>query len=103
MLFRSKDDAKYFGWKGLDPSLLKVIVQKAHAAGLRVSTHVESATDFHNALMAGVDEINHTPGFRVSGDVATHALHWRLFVVKGSYYIDARVLCQTPDVVFAAI
>ena len=69
-----KDDAKYFGWKGLDPGLLKTIVQKAHAAGLRVSTHVESATDFHHALMAGVDEINHTPGFRVSGDVATHTI-----------------------------
>jgi hypothetical protein len=69
-----KDDPKYFGWKGLDPELLKAIVQKAHAAGLRVSTHVESATDFHNALMAGVDEINHTPGFRVTGDAKTHAL-----------------------------
>ena len=69
-----KDDPKYFGWKGLDPALLKAIVQKAHAAALRVSTHVESARDFHNALMAGVDEINHTPGFRVTGDVATHRL-----------------------------
>ena len=69
-----KDDPKYFGWKGLDPALLKAIVQKAHGVGLRVSTHVESAADFHNALMAGVDEINHTPGFRVSGDVANHSL-----------------------------
>ena len=69
-----KDDAKYFGWRGLDPELLKVIVEKSHAAGLRVSTHVESATDFHNALMAGVDEINHTPGFRVNVDVNPHPL-----------------------------
>ena len=71
---RRKDDPKYFGWKGLDPGLLKKIVQRAHAAGLRVSTHVESAADFHNALIAGVDEINHTPGFRIGGDVKTHPI-----------------------------
>ncbi|MEJ7665257.1 MAG: hypothetical protein WKG07_39895 [Hymenobacter sp.] len=29
-----------------------------------MSTHVETATDFHHALVAGVDEVNHTPGFR---------------------------------------
>jgi Amidohydrolase family len=69
---RRKDDPHYLGWKGLDPALLKTIVQKAHGAGLRVSTHVESAADFHNALMAGVDEINHTPGFRTQGDVLAH-------------------------------
>jgi hypothetical protein len=69
-----RDDSKYFGWKGLDPDLLKAIVRKAHASGLRVATHVESAVDFHNALMAGVDEINHMPGFRVSDDVKPHTL-----------------------------
>lgn len=69
-----KGDPRYLGWKGMDPALLRSIVQNAHAAGLRVSTHIESAADFHNALMAGVDEINHTPGFRVTGDVRFHAL-----------------------------
>ncbi|MDZ7779792.1 MAG: hypothetical protein U5R14_07635 [Gemmatimonadota bacterium] len=37
---------------------------RAHAAGLRVSTHVETAQDFRHALDAAVDEINHLPGFR---------------------------------------
>ncbi|HEV2801744.1 MAG TPA: amidohydrolase family protein [Pyrinomonadaceae bacterium] len=60
---RRNDDA-YFDWRGLDPRLLPEIVRRAHRANLRVSTHVETATDFHNALIAGVDEINHTPGFR---------------------------------------
>jgi predicted amidohydrolase YtcJ len=69
-----KDDPTFFGWKGMDPALLRPLVHKAHAARLRVSTHVESATDFHNALVAGVDEINHIPGFRVTGDVKTHSL-----------------------------
>ena len=54
----------YFDWRALDPGLLPEIVRRAHRAGLRVSTHVETATDFHNALVAGADEINHTPGFR---------------------------------------
>src|SRR6266540_1548201 len=61
---RRRDDTTYFGWRGLDPALLPRIVRRAHRAGLRVSTHVETAADFHNALAAGVDELNHTPGFR---------------------------------------
>jgi amidohydrolase family protein len=61
---KRKDDKTYDGWKGLDPSVLPDIVRAAHREGLRVSTHVETAVDFHNAVIAGVDEINHTPGFR---------------------------------------
>ncbi|MDQ3281441.1 MAG: amidohydrolase family protein [Acidobacteriota bacterium] len=60
-----KNDPSKSGWKGLDPEVLPEIARRAHAAGLRVSTHVETATDFHNAVMAGVDEINHLPGFRL--------------------------------------
>lgn len=55
---------EYRSWSGLHPSLLPEIVRRAHAAGLRVSTHVESAADFRVAVAAGVDEINHLPGFR---------------------------------------
>jgi len=62
---RARDTA-YFGWKGLDPLLLKIIVEKIHRDGYRVSTHVETSIDFHNALVAGVDEINHMPGFRAN-------------------------------------
>ncbi|HEX8566737.1 MAG TPA: amidohydrolase family protein [Pyrinomonadaceae bacterium] len=61
---KRKDDNTYLDWRGLNPALLPEIVRRAHRAGLRVSAHVETATDFHNALIAGVDEINHTPGFR---------------------------------------
>lgn len=56
-----KDDTAYFGQKGLNPLLVPDIVQKAHAQGLRVSAHVESAYDFHIAVTAGVDEIAHMP------------------------------------------
>lgn len=71
---KRKDDKAYDGWKGLDPAVLPEIVRKAHRDGLRVSTHVESAVDFHNAVAAGVDEINHMPGFRPDrNDVANFA------------------------------
>ncbi|HUQ21148.1 MAG TPA: hypothetical protein VM099_16130 [Gemmatimonadaceae bacterium] len=61
---RRRQDSAYENWRGLNPALLPDIVRRAHAAKLRVSTHVETAADFHNAVIAGVDEINHTPGFR---------------------------------------
>jgi hypothetical protein len=61
-------DSTTIGWRGLDPALLPLIVQRAHDAGRRVSTHIETAADFRNALAAGVDEINHLPGFRPEGN-----------------------------------
>lgn len=61
-------DSTTTGWRGLDPTLLPLIARKAHAAGLRVSTHVETAADFRAAVHAGVDEINHLPGFRPEGN-----------------------------------
>lgn len=62
---KRKDDPRYYGHRGLNPALLKSIVTRAHKAGLRVSTHIESAADFHNALVAGVDEIAHLPGYQI--------------------------------------
>ncbi|WP_109437347.1 amidohydrolase family protein [Aquimarina sp. AU119] len=58
---KRKNDTLYFGKKGLNPSLIKEIVRKAHASNLRVSAHVETAYDFHIAINAGVDEIAHLP------------------------------------------
>ena len=71
---RRKNDPKFNAWKGLDPALLPIIVRKAHAEGLRVSAHIENEPDFHNALVAGVDEINHMPGFRYAADVEKHVI-----------------------------
>jgi imidazolonepropionase-like amidohydrolase len=56
-----KDDPAYFGHKGLNPQLLPAIVKKVHERGLRLSVHVNTPTDFHHAVVAGVDEINHLP------------------------------------------
>lgn len=70
---KRRADPKYRGQSGLNPSLLPKIVRRAHEAGLRVSAHVETATDFHNALVAGVDEIAHLPGYRIPGDASVSA------------------------------
>jgi len=61
---RRRDDPAKRGWRGLDPAVLPLIVKKAHAAGLRVATHVENAADFRAAVAAGADQIAHLPGFR---------------------------------------
>ncbi len=62
-------DPATIGWRGLDPALLPDIVRRAQAANLRVVAHVETAADFHAAIVAGVHQIAHLPGFR--GDAAT--------------------------------
>lgn len=46
---------------GMNPKFLPEIVRLAHQAGLYVSVHISTATDFHNALVAGADEIAHLP------------------------------------------
>jgi imidazolonepropionase-like amidohydrolase len=53
---------------GLDPKLVPLIVKKAHAAGLRVSAHVDTVTDYRAALNGGVDEMAHLPGYYVNLD-----------------------------------
>jgi hypothetical protein len=53
--------AEYSAKAGIDPAVLKELVQRAHAAGLRVSAHIETAADFRLALDCGVDIIAHLP------------------------------------------
>lgn len=65
---RRAEDPVYVGQRGLDPDLLPVVVRRAREAGLRVTTHVETAADFRHAVDAGVDEIAHLPGFRGDED-----------------------------------
>lgn len=51
---------------GLKPSLAAEIVRRAHAVGLRVAAHVETAKDFEIAAQAGVDIFAHLPGYAMS-------------------------------------
>lgn len=97
---KRRDDESYFDWRALDPSLLPAIVRRAHRAGLRVSTHVETATDFHHAVVAGVDEINHMPGFRPDRN------DWTKFLDASRYKIseaDARLAARKRIVVVTTL
>jgi hypothetical protein len=61
---RRRDDRAFNGWKGLDPALVPLIVQRAKGSGLRVAAHVETAADFRAAVRGGVHVVAHLPGFR---------------------------------------
>ena len=72
--------------RGLNPALVPAIVARAHAAGLRVAAHVETAADVRVAVAAGVDIIAHLPGLSPKADDPT-----------GMYELtddDARVMAQ---------
>lgn len=58
-------DVQLTGRTGLNPALLPRVLAKAHAAGLPVTVHVETTSDFRTAVQAGVDEIAHVPGWLV--------------------------------------
>ena len=53
---------------GLRPSLVPEVVKRAHAAGMRVAAHVETAADFAIAVDGGVDLIAHLPGYSAGID-----------------------------------
>lgn len=62
---RNRADTTRLGHVGLNPALLPALVRRAHADGLRVAAHVESAADFRTALDAGVDVLAHLPGYHL--------------------------------------
>ena len=97
---KRKDDAAYLHWRGLNPALLPEIVRRAHRARLRVSTHVETAADFHNALAAGVDEINHLPGFRPEKNDPSNYQNLSRYEISEA---DARLAAQQRTVVVTTI
>ena len=51
---------------GLHPAMVRPIVVWAHAARLKVVAHVDTEADFRTALLAGVDEMAHLPGYCIS-------------------------------------
>lgn len=56
------------GDRGIDPLLTVLAVEKAHAAGLEVSAHVDTVFDLRTAVAAGVDELAHLPGYFIRAD-----------------------------------
>lgn len=78
---KRKSDPAFYGKRGLDPGLLKTIVDRAHGAGLTTTVHVTTAADFHNALLAGTDEIAHLPLGVIPAEDAALAAQKRTVVV----------------------
>ena len=64
--FADEDPAHMPLGMGLDPRLIPLVVARAHAAHLKVAAHIDTAVDFHNALIGGVDEMAHLPGYYVT-------------------------------------
>lgn len=96
---KRRDEAVYYGRRGLDPKLLPVIVARAHREKLRVTTHVETAADFHHAVAAGVDEINHLPGYNIpaSQPLSRYQISEqdaRLAARKGIFVVTTTVLTK---------
>jgi glyoxylase-like metal-dependent hydrolase (beta-lactamase superfamily II) len=52
---------RYSARPGVTPEVLARAVELAHADGLQVSAHIETAADFRTAVAAGVDWIAHMP------------------------------------------
>lgn len=73
--------APFFRGRGLDPVVLRAVVERAHAERLRVSAHVATAGDILAALDAGVDMLAHVPDGPISPEVARRVAFSRLPVV----------------------
>lgn len=65
-----RTNPELFGYLGLDPALVAPIVARAHAAGIRVAAHADSAADFEIAVQAGADIVAHLPGYRIADGMA---------------------------------
>ncbi len=70
---------------GVSPAVLREVVRRSRAAGLRVVAHVETAADLRVAIEAGVDVLAHAPGYGVvDGDPAT--------AESGAFALDGALL-----------
>ncbi|MFY7977817.1 MAG: amidohydrolase family protein [Brevundimonas sp.] len=58
-----RDDPDAYGRKGLNPENMPYLVAAAHARGLFVVVHVETAHDIAVAARAGADVAGHLPGY----------------------------------------
>jgi imidazolonepropionase-like amidohydrolase len=85
---------------GLKPSLVPEIVRRAHAAGLRVAAHVETANDARIAIRAGVDMLAHLPGYEMprGEDAARYLLDEETAKLAG-----AQGLVVTPTLSLATV
>ena len=60
-------EKEQMGKFGLSEEVARLVVEKAHQAGLKVYAHVENAYDFRVGLRIGVDGYGHLPGYSWDG------------------------------------
>jgi imidazolonepropionase-like amidohydrolase len=93
---------EYSAKAGIDPEVLKELVQRAHAAGLRVSAHIETAADFRLAVNSGVDIIAHLPAAWQIGEKTGFTdgslEHWKLTPDDAQKAADKHVVVITTIV-----
>ncbi len=81
---------------GLDPELLPAIVRKAHQENLPVAAHIATASDFRDAVGAGVDQLAHPPTFGMI-DKADAELAARHGVVVMTTAANLKILLPPAD------
>jgi hypothetical protein len=90
---------EYSAKAGIDPQVLASLVGRAHAAGLRVSAHIETAADFRLALKSGVDIIAHLPASwqigAKTGFTDGRLDHWKLTDEDAQMAFDKKVVVIT--------
>jgi len=89
----------YSAKPGITPQVLADLVRRAHAAGLRVSAHIETAADFRLALKSGVDIIAHLPASwqigAKTGFSDGRLDHWKLTDEDAQMASDKKVVVIT--------
>ena len=68
------------------PEELAVVAQEAHNSGRRVTTHAIGRTGIHNALLAGIDSIEH--GFYLDDELLDLAVARGTFLVPTMLAVD---------------
>lgn len=90
---------EYSAKAGIEPQVLADLVRRAHAAGLRVSAHIETAADFRLALKSGVDIIAHLPASwqigAKTGFTDGRLDHWKLSEEDAQMASDKKVVVIT--------
>jgi imidazolonepropionase-like amidohydrolase len=71
-------DTTRLGDRGLRPDIAARIVERAHAHGLRVAAHVETAHDFRITVDMGVDIVAHLPGYGLRYDAGRDTMRYRV-------------------------
>lgn len=100
------NDPRYDGHRGLDPDLLPGLVERAHAADLRVAVHIETGSDFRVAVEAGADVIAHMPGYARAApldveDAALAAEAGVVVITTASYALNFARQPERFDAVYA--